>query len=118
MSETSFYQIDAQASGVPQQFFAAYRNQQFVLFQIVQTGGDDQHNDGAVEVLYLLPAATAGDIPRVISHRLMDVKAARLLDEAHRPLLQRVRLLVSHPWTEMERGIVGVILGVPPSEIA
>lgn len=114
MSETSFYQIDAQASGVPQQFFAAYRNQQFILFQIVQ-GGD---HDGAVEVLYLLPAATAGDIPRVISQRLMDVKAARLLDEAHRPLLQRVRLLVSHPWTEMERGIVGVILGVPPSEIA
>ena len=63
MSETSFYQIDAQASGVPQQFFAAYRNQQFILFQIVK-GGD---HDGAVEVLYLLPAATAGDIPRVIS---------------------------------------------------
>lgn len=112
--ETSFYQIDAQdTGGAAQRLFAAYRNQQVALFRIADHGD----HSGKAEVMYLLPAASAADIAAVIGRQLIDVRATRLLSPEHHPALRGARLLLSHPWTEMDRAVVGVILGLPSSEV-
>lgn len=109
-ADTSFYQIDVQdTAGVALRLYAAYRNQQLLLFRI--------NDAGQAEGMYLLPAASPADIAATLRQRLIDVKTTRLLSEEHRPALRGARLLVSHPWTEMERGIVGVILGMSSDEV-
>lgn len=97
---TSYYRIVTRdTAGNRQELFAAYRNQEFVLFQME---GD------LAQVLYLLKAATPEEMGRVVTERIIDVVEAKLLSE--RPAIAAAMLLTSHPWTEMQRAIVGVIL--------
>ncbi len=99
-SGSSYYKIETRdTAGQEQELYAAYRNEQFVVFQLA---------DGVAQVMYLLPASSAADIPHIITQRIIDVTSAKLLPE--RPQVDSAKLLTSHPWTEMERGIVGVIL--------
>lgn len=97
---TSYYRIVTRdTSGNKQELFAAYRNQEFVLFQM----------EGALaQVMYLLKANTPEEIGRVVTERIIDVVEAKLLSE--RPGIDAAMLMTSHTWTEMQRAIVGVIL--------
>jgi hypothetical protein len=97
---TSYYRIVTRdTAGNRQELYAAFRSQEFVLFQM----------EGALaQVMYLLPATTPEEIGRVVTERIIDVVEAKLL--AERPAIDAAMLLTSHPWTEMQRGIVGVIL--------
>lgn len=108
---TSFYRLNAKdTAGNRQELFAAYRNGQFVLFQIEHGGTDSAE----AQVMYLLPAASAADIARVVSGRIIDVEDAAPLAA---PPLSAAKLLPSHPFTAIDRGVVGVILGLPLSAL-
>jgi hypothetical protein len=91
--------VTRDTAGNRQELYAAYRNQEFALFQM---------EGSLAQVMYLLKANTPEEIGHVITERIIDVVEAKLL--AERPGIDAAMLLTSHNWTEMQRAVVGVIL--------
>lgn len=98
--KTSYFRLDGRdTTGRPIPMYAAYRNNEFVLFQV----GDD----GVAQALYLYPAPSVSDIGRIVTQHVMDVGLLKPID---RPDFGAARLVGGHAWTAMDGGKVGVIL--------
>jgi hypothetical protein len=97
---TTYYRISARDTvGNHQEFFAAYHNDDLVLFQM---------NGKLAQVMYLLKAPRADDIGRVVTERVIDAQKVERLDQ--RPELEAALLPGPQRWTPMQRGMIGVIL--------
>ena len=96
----AYYRLGTRDSaGNTDSVYASFLDGHFVLFQV---------QDGAAQVMYLFAAATALDIPQVVSQNLIDVTGVQLLDKP--PEVQGAVLSASHPWPPADRARVGALL--------
>ena len=102
MAQTTYFRVTGRDThGEVLSCYAAYRQQEVVLFDI---------KDGRALVLHLFKCPDAQALRGVIREHVMDVDHLVELSGEDKPQYFGARLPVPTRWTEMQRGILGVIL--------
>ena len=96
---TYFQLATKDSAGNRQDLFASFQNGHFVLFEV---------QGEQAQVMYLLPAASAADIAKVVTERIIDVVDCKPLSAP--PKFAAAVLSASHPWLPAEQAAVGALL--------
>ncbi len=96
----AYFQLSTtDTAGHAQVLFASYRDGRFVLFLVA---------GNLAQVMYILPAQSAADVPKVVSQRIIDVAGTTALPD--KPAFDAAVLSPSHPWSPEEQAAVGQLL--------